>query len=89
MEIEIQIDEGTKIELPSGKIAFYKPCLGLHIVKASTLTNGDPGLFTAALMWQLVTIPGTPMVMEDFLQLPGKDYMTLTKIVTDDMGDFT
>ena len=91
MHLEIDLDslQGTKVELPSGSVCFVRECLGRHIAEASSMMNGDQKLFLPALMAQCVTFPGKTMVMEDFLDLKAPDYMSLTKIVSDGLGDFT
>lgn len=84
MTIEIPDDQllGTKVELPSGKVAFVKECLGLHIAKAQTIMNGDSSMFIPALMFQTVTMEGCT-TMEDFLKLKAGDYTKLMSLVTD------
>jgi hypothetical protein len=56
---------------------------------ASTMTNGDQGLFMPALMAQLVKMNGAAMVMEQFDELPGSDYMAIMTKLSSGLGDFT
>lgn len=81
--------EGEKLELPSGNVVTIFPCLGKHIRMASTMTNGDQGLFMPAIMAQLVKMNGSAMVMEQFDELPGSDYMAIMTKVSSGLGDFT
>ncbi len=89
LQVPDALIEGEKLELPSGKVATVFPCKGKHIRMASTMTNGDQALFMPALMAQLVKINGSEMVMEQFDELDGKDYMAIMTKVSAGLGDFT
>jgi len=63
--------------LPSGKVAVIKEGKGLHARNAIKMCDGDMSLYLSALMSQLITIDGNPIVMEDLDEMPMQDYMKL------------
>lgn len=69
------------IDLPSGRQAEFQPMKGKHIRQAQKVSGNDQDQFIFALIAQLVTIDGEPIVAEDIDEMDGKDVLAL-------MGEF-
>lgn len=65
----IELSNGVTVEIAEPK--------GKHMQKAMLMADGNQSLITPALMCQLVRINGEAKTMEDFGELPLKDYNTL------------
>lgn len=71
-----------EITLPSGLKAVIQPGKGKHSIIATRMANSDTSMVIPAMMAQLVTIEGNPVLMEDFKEMELSDYMFL-------IGEFT
>lgn len=67
----------TEYTLSNGSVAAVEDPKGRHMQKAILMAGGDQSLITPALMCQLVKIDGNHKTMEDFGDLPLKDYNVL------------
>lgn len=68
---------GTKITLPSGKVAEFFPGKGSDAMSAQRDMGEDSSKYLVCLMSRLVEIDGRKMVPEDFAELPLSDFMKL------------
>ena len=71
------------LELPSGKTATIFKSKGFNIRQAQKLSGDDTSLYMNALMAQLVQIDGNFLVMEDYDQMDGTDYMAIRAAVSE------
>lgn len=60
-----------------GRVVVVNPGKGKDAVQATRLCGGDQAYWMPALLSILGTVDGKPMPMEEWLELPLKDYMTL------------
>jgi len=65
------------ITLSDGRVAEIRKGKGRDAMKAQRVSGTDISKFFPALMAELVTIGGQPMVMEDFEELDLQDFLTL------------
>lgn len=65
------------ITLPSGKTATIREAKGKDVRLAQRLSQDDTSLFLNAYMSLCVEIDGQPLVVEDFDELPAKDYTAI------------
>jgi hypothetical protein len=70
------LDKKT-ITLPSGKTAVIEHFKGKHVRTAQQIADGDSTKILFALIAQLTTIDGEPVVMEDLDEMHGPDVMKL------------
>ena len=71
------------VQLPSGKTATINKSKGKHIREAQKLSSDDSSLYMNALMSQLIEYDGRFLVMEEYDEMDGEDYMELLKNVSD------
>lgn len=64
---ELTLSRGEKVIILEGK--------GKHARIATQMADEQPGSYLGHLMSQLVTINGSPVVMEDLDELPLRDYL--------------
>ena len=77
-------DTKTKsLPLPSGKVAMIRAGKGRDVILAGRVVNAgkEPMAFAMALMAQLTTIDGKPIVMEDLEEMDIEDVMVLLEEV--------
>jgi hypothetical protein len=76
------LKDGTvELVLPSGAEAVLKPYKGKHIRIAQKLSQGDETKLVPAIISQVVTVNGKPVIMEDMDEMHGPDVLKL-------MGEF-
>ena len=71
----------TEIELPSGKKAIVRPGKGRDLIKAQRAAK-TPDEIPYALVAELVTIEGKPVIFEDVLEMEIPDVLALMEKVT-------
>ena len=73
--------QSREVTLPSGSVATLLPYTGRTVMQAQRIyANGklaDDGLIMPIIMQLTVLIDGEGRTYDEFLDLPGTDYMTL------------
>jgi hypothetical protein len=67
------------IELPSGKHAEFQMFKGRDVMNATERAGTDTSKIPLYLMSSTVKIDGEHLVMEDYLEMDGRDYLALLK----------
>ena len=70
----LENDGSLKWKLPSGVECVVIPGKAKHAIAAGRASDGDPTLYTSALIAQLVTVGGNKMVMEEIPEIALQDY---------------
>lgn len=65
------------VALSDGKEAVIFPGRGEHAMEAQKIMDGDESLYFTAMMMQLVEIDGNGLTLEEFKQMPLKDYQKI------------
>lgn len=85
---EAQLPEGVKkiVTLPSGIIATIYKTKGRDVRQAQKIADGDPTLFTPAMMAIAIKMNGQNWFIDQFDDLDSDDFMQLMSEVS---GNFT
>lgn len=66
---DFELSDGRKVRITEAK--------GYHCEQAQIISGGNDQKYTTALMAQVVSIDGKPIVMEDLREMRGRDYLLI------------
>ena len=72
-----QLEEISRVELPSGDVAIVGRIKGRHITKAGQLMGGDQSKYMVALMHLSVMIGGSQQPIEFYEDLDAGPFMAI------------
>lgn len=69
-----------EVTLSNGIVAVISKGKGKHVQEAQKIAGTDSSKFMAAMIAQLVTINGLPVVYEDLMELEAEDYLSIMTV---------
>lgn len=67
----------SEVKLSEGRIANCIKAKGKHVIEAQRLMDGKAELMMPALICVCTAIDGKKLLIEDFMEMPAEDCMTL------------